>query len=83
MFYTKKDMAKAYQISPRTVTKTLQACGIATRKTRYSQEEFQRFSQARTLFKAGVGSRDIKTFFSLRKIAGEEVTYVLQEGFSE
>jgi len=83
MLYTKKDLAQAFQISPRTVTKTLQACCLSTRKTRYSEEELIRFTQARTMFKADVGSHEIKTFFSLRPVAVEEVTYVLKEGFSE
>jgi hypothetical protein len=83
MLYTKKDLAQAYHISPRTVTKTLQACCLSTKKTRYSQEEFIRFTQARTMFKAGVGSHEIKTFFSLRPVAVEKVSYVLQEGSSE
>jgi carbamoylphosphate synthase small subunit len=77
--YTKDKIVELSGLSKRTVTRTLRACGVNTRVALHSEYEYQLFCQARTLFKKGVRTKDIKEFFSKKKIEGEVYQEFLEE----
>lgn len=56
---TKKELAEQYDISWRTVYRTLQLCKLDTSKLRYSKDEALLFRLARTLLKDGWTARQV------------------------
>lgn len=74
-FYTKKDLQAEHEISDVTVISTMQACGLNTKKKKYTQEEVDRFQLARDLFNEGKTQKEVEEYFaSLEQQAFEEET---------
>lgn len=67
--YTKRALAAIYSLSYDTVKRTLKACHLDTRRTRYTEEERRSyFEPARRLFEANFSSQEVQTYFSLKAI---------------
>lgn len=64
-FYTKKDLEAQFQISDNTVISTMQACGLSTRKKKYTSEEVEKFQQARELFTEGMTHKEVEQYFGI------------------
>lgn len=64
---TKKNLAKQFNITGNTVTKTLKASGLDTSKETYTEEEVERFAVARKLLDTGnYNYKDIEQHFDVR-----------------
>ena len=67
--YSKKDLIALCGRARTTVLRTLEACGLSTAQTRYTQAEIaERFLPARRLYEAGYSTPQIKAYFSLKKV---------------
>ncbi|NJL42463.1 MAG: MerR family transcriptional regulator [Pseudanabaena sp. RU_4_16] len=75
---TKRDLERKFGIADTTVVRTLKACGLSTRKRRYTAEEVRQFEAARQLFKAGYSVSDVQRYFSLKEVS-TDVSYYLQQ----
>lgn len=63
--YTKLELADVFQLSVRTVTRTLQACGLSTQQQSYSSLEFLCFKQARQSIELeGMSYAQVAQYFS-------------------
>ena len=80
--YTKKMMAQHFGVCQRTVIRTLLACLIPTNKVLHTTHEYQDYCQARRLFELGHCTAEIKKYFQLRQVTGEEIINVLKEDVS-
>ena len=64
--YTKLELAEVFQLSVRTVTRTLKACGLSTHKQSYSSLEFLCFKRARQSIELeGKSYAQVAQFFSI------------------
>ncbi|ACK70906.1 hypothetical protein PCC7424_2489 [Gloeothece citriformis PCC 7424] len=65
MTFTREDFQREYNLSDEDVRETLKACGLSLKKRNYSDEEFERFAEARKLFEEGVANSydDIANYF--------------------
>jgi hypothetical protein len=78
-FHTKKDLEAQFNISDVTVTSTMQACGLNTRKKKYTQEEVDKFQQARELFAEGMTHREVEQYFGIQQEETEQPFAELEE----
>ncbi len=70
--FTKKDLEEKYNVSDNTVYKTLQVCGLDTRKQEYSQEEIDEFfAPARKMLDSGKKYKEVKEYFHLKRGSGQ------------
>ena len=65
---SKRELAEKFKVSPRTVYRTLVACGVSTAKRRYGGDEVYVFSVARNLFRAGFTAQEVREYFSLKSV---------------
>ena len=70
MTVTREDLQKDFQLGEEDVRDTLKACGLSLKKRNYSDEERERFAQARKLFEDGLAHSydDIANHFKTRKV---------------
>lgn len=62
--FTKKNLQDLYGLSPNTVYKTIQSCGLSTAIEEYSLEEIEaKFHTARQLIAAGRDYKQVKAYF--------------------
>lgn len=62
-FFTKKDLERIFNITYRTVYRTIQAAGLQTSKRFYNRYEVTRLAEARSLFKAGKTAQEVRQYF--------------------
>lgn len=78
-FLSKKDLERRFHLADTTVYRTLKACGLSTARRTYTEEEIAtRFIPARKLFDAGMTTKEIQAYFSLKPILS--IPYDYQEG---
>ncbi|WP_013321079.1 hypothetical protein [Gloeothece verrucosa] len=65
MTFTREDFQREYNLSDEDVRETAKACGLSLKKRNYSDEEKERFAQARKLFDEGTANSydDIANYF--------------------
>ncbi|WP_013320612.1 hypothetical protein [Gloeothece verrucosa] len=65
MTFTREDFQREYNLSDEDVRETAKACGLSLKKRNYSDEEFERFAEARKLFDEGTANSydDIANYF--------------------
>ena len=80
--YTKKMMAQQFGVCQRTVIRTLIACNVPTNRQRHTAQEYQDYCKARRLFELGLCTEQIRKYFQLRQVTGEEIINVLKEDVS-
>jgi hypothetical protein len=81
-YYTKKDLEREFDIADTTVYRTLQACGLPTSRTKYTEQEITtRFKVARQLFAAKHTFVEVQQYFGLRPVHVENTQsfYALHE----
>ena len=79
MSYSKDDLQTEFNLSQEDMRKTLTACGLSTRKHKYTQEEKARFAEARRLINEQKSYQDVTDYFRERGIiaaTGEELDEV-------
>ncbi len=54
MTFTREDFQREYNLSEEDVRETLKACGFSPKKRNYTDEDRERFAQARKLFNDGL-----------------------------
>ena len=66
MTFTREDFQKEYNLSEEDIKETLKACGLSLKKRNYSDEDKERFAQARKLFEEGIANSydDIANHFN-------------------
>lgn len=65
--YSKKALEEKFNVSDNTVYKTLQVCGLGTKKQEYSEEEIANFFvPARTMLDAGKTYKEVKEYFHMK-----------------
>ena len=64
----KRELAEVFKISPRTVYRTLVACGVSTARQEYGEQELRKFRIARNLFSAGFTAQEVRDYFSLKSV---------------
>lgn len=77
--YTKKDLEEKFDISDTTVYKTLQVCGLDTKRQEYTEQEIEElFKPVRKMINAGRTYKDIKDYFQMKpgstQVPGEAET---------
>jgi hypothetical protein len=71
MNVSREDLQSQYNLSEEDVKETLKACGLSLKKRSYSEEEHQRFAQARKMFEEGSANSydDIANHFKSNKLS--------------
>lgn len=65
--YAKKDLEEKFNVSDNTVYKTLQVCGLDTKKHEYSSEEIDEyFAPARKMLDSGKKYKEVKEYFRMK-----------------
>jgi hypothetical protein len=66
MTFTREDFQREYNLSDEDIKETLKACGLSLKKRNYSNEDKERFAQARKLFEEGIANSydDIANYFN-------------------
>ncbi len=63
MPWTRKQLEKHFHVEDRTVRKTLTAIGLNIKDKEYSDEDFERFKEARELIENGVSYEELRQHF--------------------
>jgi hypothetical protein len=65
MTFTREDLQQEYNLGEEDIKETLKSCGLSLKKRHYSEEDKERFSQARKLFEEGTAHSydDIAHYF--------------------
>lgn len=71
---TKKKLAEDFNVSVKTVTRTLQVTPLGSSRSEYSEEEIQEFfTVARNLIDEGKSYEEVADYFGLKDEVGEQV----------
>jgi hypothetical protein len=74
MTFTREDFQQEYNLGEEDIKETLKACGLSLKKRNYSDEDKERFAQARRLFEEGTANSydDIASYFKNNDILNSE-----------
>jgi hypothetical protein len=82
---TREDLQRDFKLSEEDVRETLKACGLSLKKRNYSDEEKERFTQARKLFEDGLAHSydDIASHFKTHQFEDNGNGLVVSEELAE
>lgn len=80
--YTKENLSQQFDLSEKTVEKTLQISGLDAGKQEYSASEVEEFfAPARKMLSAGIAYKEVKAYFQMK--LGEPVELHEEEEFHD